>query len=412
QLRLNGGARQQDTREKEALAGEQCHARGQEGRHQQRELLQVKTVENGIAGYRGQKREHRRACIQAQPQGTRPQENAGNGDDEQDNAEEKAHSWKGEAQRRREQKNHVQGIGKAFLVRGLPTVGGIQRPAVEAALDVTGHLWAVRVAAMQQKFAGSQPARVEVRPVAGSGIGQAEILLAHRQEQAVVIVGHAQAEQKRDREQHGLGAKNLHLFNSATLAQHTAPRARGSSHILSEVVSGPAPSLTDTAGSGPDSSYNPESVASASPSQQTANQPEPSVGRHSWREWRFLLFLGLVLVPCFWQERIQAGDLSSHLYNSWLALQINSGTVHGLFIARQSSNIAFDWLLTWLLAAFGAGAAQRIAVSLCILVFSGGTFAFISAASDRRPWFLTPCIAVLAYGFVLHIGFFNFYLSL
>ena len=125
-----------------------------------------------------------------------------------------------------------------------------------------------------------------------------------------------------------------------------------------------------------------------------------------------MLFLGLVLVPCFWQERIQAGDLSSHLYNSWLALQIRSGAIHGLFIARQSSNIAFDWLLTWLLAAFGAGAAQRIAVSLCILVFSGGTFAFISAASDRRPWFLTPCIAVLAYGFVLHIGFFNFYLSL
>lgn len=125
-----------------------------------------------------------------------------------------------------------------------------------------------------------------------------------------------------------------------------------------------------------------------------------------------MLFLGLVLVPCFWQERIQAGDLSSHLYNSWLALQVRSGAIHGLFIAWQSSNVAFDWLLTWLLGTFGAGPAQRIAVSLCVLVFAGGAFVFISAAADRRPWFLTPCIAVLAYGFVLHIGFFNFYLSL
>ena len=125
-----------------------------------------------------------------------------------------------------------------------------------------------------------------------------------------------------------------------------------------------------------------------------------------------MLFLGLVLAPCFWQSRIQAGDLSSHLYNSWLALQIRSGAIHGLFIARQSSNVAFDWLLTWSLAAFGAGFAQRIAVSLCVLIFAGGAFAFISSASGRRPWFLTPCIALLTYDFVFHMGFFNFYLSL
>lgn len=153
-------------------------------------------------------------------------------------------------------------------------------------------------------------------------------------------------------------------------------------------------------------------MASVSPAQQTANPSEPVAGRHWWLEWRFVLFLGLVLVPCFWQSRIQAGDLSSHLYNSWLALQIRSGAIHGLFIARQSSNVAFDWLLTWSLAAFGAGFAQRIAVSLCVLIFAGGAFAFIASASGRRPWFLTPCVAVLAYGFVLHIGFFNFYLSL
>ncbi len=153
-------------------------------------------------------------------------------------------------------------------------------------------------------------------------------------------------------------------------------------------------------------------MASASPAQQIVNPSKPFPQRHLWREWRFWLFLALVLAPCFWQRRIQAGDLSSHLYNSWLALQIRSGAIHGLSIVPQWTNVAFDWLVTWLLATFGAGPAQRISVSLAVLAFAGGAFTFITAASDRRPWFLTPCIAMLAYGFVFHIGFFNFYLSL
>ena len=153
-------------------------------------------------------------------------------------------------------------------------------------------------------------------------------------------------------------------------------------------------------------------MASAFPAQQIANQSSPLPERRWWREWRFSLFLGLALLPCFWQSRIQAGDLSSHLYNAWLALQIRSGAVHGLSIVPQWTNVAFDWLLTWLLATFGAAAAQRIAGSICVLIFAAGTFVFISAASGRRPWALTPCIAILAYGFVFHIGFFNFYLSL
>ena len=153
-------------------------------------------------------------------------------------------------------------------------------------------------------------------------------------------------------------------------------------------------------------------MASAPPAQQTANQAKLLPSRRLWLEWRFLLFLALVLAPCFWQRRIQAGDLSSHLYNSWLALQIRSGGIHGLSIVPQWTNVLFDWLLTSLLAAFGAGPAQRIAVSLAVLVFAGGAFAFISAASSRRPWHLTPCLAVLAYDFVFHLGLFNFYLSL
>lgn len=148
------------------------------------------------------------------------------------------------------------------------------------------------------------------------------------------------------------------------------------------------------------------------PAQQIAPASRPLPSRPFWREGRFATFLALILVPCFWQSRIQAGDLSSHLYNSWLAVQIRQGRIHGLTIVPQWTNVAFDWLLTWLLATIGAGPAQRIAVSLTVLMFTGGAFAFIAAASGRRAWFLTPCLAVLAYGFVFHIGFFNFYLSL
>jgi hypothetical protein len=32
--------------------------------------------------------------------------------------------------------------------------------------------------------------------------------------------------------------------------------------------------------------------------------------------------------------------------------------------------------------------------------------------SGRKPWQMLPCIAILAYGWVFHMGFFNFYLSL
>jgi len=62
----------------------------------------------------------------------------------------------------------------------------------------------------------------------------------------------------------------------------------------------------------------------------------------------------LVLVPCFWQSRIQAGDLSSHLYNAWLAQLIERGQAPGLSLARQSNNILFDLVLSGLL-----GAAHR-----------------------------------------------------
>jgi len=120
----------------------------------------------------------------------------------------------------------------------------------------------------------------------------------------------------------------------------------------------------------------------------------------------------LLLAPCYWQPRIQAGDLSSHIYNSWLAQLIESGRAQGLVVAPQTTNVLFDLILGGLFRLFGAEAAQRIAVSLAALIFIWGAFAFASAVSGRRPWNVLPCIAMLAYGWVFHMGFFNFYMSL
>lgn len=118
-----------------------------------------------------------------------------------------------------------------------------------------------------------------------------------------------------------------------------------------------------------------------------------------------------LLAPCFWQSRIQAGDLSSHIYNAWLAQEVHRGTVPGLWIARQHTNIAFDFLLSWSLPRLGVGLTQRAAVSLCVLVFCWGAFAFMRAVAGRPPWDFMVCIALLAYGFVFHLGLFNFYFS-
>src|ERR1039458_5708780 len=90
----------------------------------------------------------------------------------------------------------------------------------------------------------------------------------------------------------------------------------------------------------------------------------------------------LVLVPCCWQSRLQLGDLSSHIYNAWLAQLIESGQAPGLVIVPQTTNVLFDLILSGLFNTLGAEAAQRISVSLAVLTFVWGAFAFVSV--DRK----------------------------
>ncbi len=120
----------------------------------------------------------------------------------------------------------------------------------------------------------------------------------------------------------------------------------------------------------------------------------------------------VVLVPCFWHTEIEAADLGSHLYNAWLVELIHHGQVHGLWIDHRWNNILFDYLLAVLGTLFGLHAAEKVAVSLAVLIFFWGTFALVCAAARRIPWYVLPLVAMAAYGWTFHIGLFNYYLAL
>jgi len=127
---------------------------------------------------------------------------------------------------------------------------------------------------------------------------------------------------------------------------------------------------------------------------------------------RFAIVSAALLIPVYWDRRIEAGDLGSHLYNAWLAQLVRQGQAPGLWIARQWNNVAYDLLLSWLGSAFGLRAAEKIAVSFAVLIFFWGAFALIAAATRRAPWKLSPLIAVFAYGWTFEMGFMNYYISL
>jgi len=127
---------------------------------------------------------------------------------------------------------------------------------------------------------------------------------------------------------------------------------------------------------------------------------------------RALLLSALLLIPVFWHRHIEAGDLGSHVYNAWLAQLVQKGTAPGVYSVWQWKNILFDLLLLSLSNLFGIPAAEKIAVALCVLLFFWSVFALISAATRRPPWLLAPFLAMLTYGYVFHMGFMNYYLSI
>ncbi len=127
---------------------------------------------------------------------------------------------------------------------------------------------------------------------------------------------------------------------------------------------------------------------------------------------RFLAISAVVIVPCFWHPRIQAGDLPSHVYNAWLAQLIERGQAPDLWLARQWNNVLFDFALSGLGNLVGLRAAEKIVVPAAVLLFFWGAFALICAITRRIPWFLLPCLAMFAYGWTFSMGFMNYYISL
>jgi hypothetical protein len=125
----------------------------------------------------------------------------------------------------------------------------------------------------------------------------------------------------------------------------------------------------------------------------------------------FLVSLFL-LVPCFWHPHIESGDLGSHVYNAWLAELVQQGRAPGVYVVRQWNNVLFDLLLFYSAKAFGFAAAEKISVSICVLIFFWGLFALMKVSSGKSPWFLAPLVAMLSYGYIFHMGFMNYYLSL
>lgn len=157
------------------------------------------------------------------------------------------------------------------------------------------------------------------------------------------------------------------------------------------------------------------------PQRSVAAQKNESALAQSWRftraHWgRILAISALVLVPCYWHRRIEASDLGSHVYNAWLAQLIRHGQAPGLWIAHQWTNVLFDLTLSFFGSIFGLAGqfhlAEKFTVSLCVLIFFWGAFALVAAATRRAPWFLTPVIALVAYGYTFRMGFSNYYLAI
>lgn len=127
---------------------------------------------------------------------------------------------------------------------------------------------------------------------------------------------------------------------------------------------------------------------------------------------RVLLISSLLLIPCFWHRRIEAGDLPSHTYNAWLAQLIAHKQAPGLYIDSRWNNVLSDIALAKLGPLFGFVVAEHLVVALAVLIFFWGAFILISAANDRAAWTLVPGIASIAYGWTFYAGFLNYYLSL
>lgn len=127
--------------------------------------------------------------------------------------------------------------------------------------------------------------------------------------------------------------------------------------------------------------------------------------------FRVLIISAVLLVPCFWHHHVEAGDLSSHVYNAWLVQLIKSGQMPGLWLDRRWNNVLFDFALSGFGNLLGWGIADKLAAGGAVLIFFWGAFALASAITRRIPWFVIPCLAIFTYGWIFEMGLMNCYIS-
>jgi hypothetical protein len=153
-------------------------------------------------------------------------------------------------------------------------------------------------------------------------------------------------------------------------------------------------------------------LSETTPAKDRALETRPIPKIRASRQAAIYVILALLIsIPCFWQPHIQADDLSSHLYNAWLVNQVEAGQLKGLYIVPQFTNVLFDHLLSFLLKSGSVVFTERVAVLIAVQIFFWGCFALVSTIARRRVWTVVPFLALLTYGAVFRMGFFNFYIS-
>src|SRR5437773_7409326 len=116
-----------------------------------------------------------------------------------------------------------------------------------------------------------------------------------------------------------------------------------------------------------------------SQARQSASESGVRIGAAARVGWKIYLPVSiLLLLPVYWQPRVQAGDLSSHFYNAWLAQWIETGRAQGLVLVSRTTNILFELIVSALFQLGGTEFAWRISVSLAVLTFVWGAFTFVS----------------------------------
>lgn len=87
-------------------------------------------------------------------------------------------------------------------------------------------------------------------------------------------------------------------------------------------------------------------------------------------------------------------------------------TTSRLYLERIYTNVLFDIWAGWLTLGSGFVWGEKLAVATAVLTVFWGSWQLMRRMTHAAPWPVTPLLAMLAYGWVFHMGFLNFYWSL